>query len=297
VDSIAITGVSIIFPGVTNLREFKSFLNRSDYDIKNEELSIPSSELLPARMKRRMSPLTQMTIQSTSEARMNLDLPNTVPFIFGSANGEINTIGRVMQSILDPEDMVSPTLFHNSVHNTAPGYWSIVSGLRDPSNTVSGGVLTTEYTLLDAWIKMQSGIDCMQITIGDESVRFPRWADPSHCSVDLCGSFVLDRRGILPPLLELLSIRYISGSKNILNCHREMNDMFKPVMVLTDLDTLPSTQEIPFFPNHHHPCATLFPLIMFVFDDNVTGPILFIRKGIDDDACFTLIRKPHHVSK
>ena len=46
---------------------------------------------------------------------------------------------------------ISPTDFHNSVNNAAAGYWSIATGARTPSTTISAYEGTFAAGLVEAW--------------------------------------------------------------------------------------------------------------------------------------------------
>jgi hypothetical protein len=48
------------------------------------------------------------------------------------------------------EKMVSPTLFHNSVHNTPAGYFSIATGIQTASVSLSAGDNTFSAGLIEA---------------------------------------------------------------------------------------------------------------------------------------------------
>ena len=50
--------------------------------------------------------------------------------VFASGNGDGITVGAILEMLTKPDGFVSPTQFHNSVHNAAAGYWSIGTGSR-----------------------------------------------------------------------------------------------------------------------------------------------------------------------
>jgi hypothetical protein len=45
---------------------------------------------------------------------------------------------HLCEALAKPSREVSPTRFHNSVHNAAAGYWSIATGSRHPSASLCG---------------------------------------------------------------------------------------------------------------------------------------------------------------
>lgn len=95
-------------------------------------------ELLPANERRRATELVRMAFRVCEE----LMLASTVPMadcasVFASSGGDYPIIDQICRSLCENERLVSPTQFHNSVHNSAAGYWSIATGSRQPSTSLS----------------------------------------------------------------------------------------------------------------------------------------------------------------
>ena len=96
----------------------------------------PPPALLPAAERRRAGPVIRLALAAAHEAALRSELePATLDSVFASSNGD----GPVVTAILDAlataagTRVVSPTQFHNSVHNAAAGYWSIATGSRRPA--------------------------------------------------------------------------------------------------------------------------------------------------------------------
>ena len=67
----------------------------------------------------------------------NLD-PGTLAGVFASSGGDTPIVDQICRALRQPEKAVSPTQFHNSVHNAPAGYWSIATGSRAPSTSLAG---------------------------------------------------------------------------------------------------------------------------------------------------------------
>ena len=78
----------------------------------------PRSEILPAALRRRASPLTSMVASAAGEAaaQAGADLAR-LPFVLGSALGEIGIAVTMLNEYRVGEGLPSPTRFHNAVHN------------------------------------------------------------------------------------------------------------------------------------------------------------------------------------
>ena len=100
----------------------------------------PAAELLHPRLRRRTSVLTRASVTALEAAAkqggVGLD---QLRFVLVSSFGEIETTVELLEQLGVPQGPVSPTKFHNSVHNTATGYMSIASGNHRESTALAGG--------------------------------------------------------------------------------------------------------------------------------------------------------------
>ena len=53
--------------------------------------------------------------------------------MFASSGGDSEILDKICVALTQPDRPVSPTHFHQSVHNTPAGYWSIATGCMQPS--------------------------------------------------------------------------------------------------------------------------------------------------------------------
>jgi hypothetical protein len=98
----------------------------------------PEAELLPPNERRRSSDCVRWAMQVAQEAigQSGLD-PRTVPTVFASSGGEMGVFDKLCRALCAPDRMISPTLFHQSVHNTAAGYWGIATAGQQSSTALS----------------------------------------------------------------------------------------------------------------------------------------------------------------
>ncbi len=81
--------------------------------------------------------------------------PEALRAVFGSANGDGTVMHAILESLAAGEGHVSPTQFHNSVHNAAAGYWTIATGSRQSATAVGCHDSTVGMALLNAVTEMQ----------------------------------------------------------------------------------------------------------------------------------------------
>ncbi|MGA9341219.1 MAG: beta-ketoacyl synthase chain length factor [Rhodanobacteraceae bacterium] len=74
----------------------------------------------------------------------------TLPSVFASIEGDMAVTDYLCRTLAaNPLDL-SPTRFHNSVHNAAAGYWSIASGCHAPSTAISASHMSFAAGLLES---------------------------------------------------------------------------------------------------------------------------------------------------
>ncbi|MFK7978149.1 MAG: beta-ketoacyl synthase chain length factor [Halioglobus sp.] len=70
--------------------------------------------------------------------------------VFASSGGDYAIHDQICKGLLREEPVVSPTQFHNSVHNAAGGYWGIASNSKAPSTSLSAYDHSVSAGLLEA---------------------------------------------------------------------------------------------------------------------------------------------------
>ena len=74
----------------------------------------------------------------------------TLPSIFISAHGDLAVNDYMCSTLADQPNMISPTRFHNSVHNAAAGYWTIATVCRAASTALTAFDASFAAGLLEA---------------------------------------------------------------------------------------------------------------------------------------------------
>lgn len=96
-------------------------------------------KLLPPNERRRATDVARLAFRACEDAIDNSNLaPDTLAGVFASSGGDYPIIDQICRALRQPQRAVSPTQFHNSVHNAAAGYWSIATGSRAPSTSLAG---------------------------------------------------------------------------------------------------------------------------------------------------------------
>lgn len=122
----------------------------------------PAPALLPPNERRRTGAVVRLALHVAQEAvaASGLDAA-ALRCVFGSANGDGPIVGSILDALTqaapDRERIVSPTQFHNSVHNAAAGYWSIATHNPLPATCLGGHDSTWAAALLMAMLEVDAG--------------------------------------------------------------------------------------------------------------------------------------------
>lgn len=286
----SIIGAGILLGGNQNFdgSDWKTIDWPPLYDPKTDDSIHP-------RMRRRMSRLSCMVVRATRRAG-GLEAGDEAPLLFATANGEINTIGLILDTLVDPGRSVSPTHFHNSVHNAGPGYWSIGAKRRSPTTTLTMADLSVECALLDAWARLECGIPEVQITAGDEAVVGPSWADPPHCTHDFCGSLRIAVGQVPDAIGRLLHVEMglLGNDETVHRMEASLVERFSPTEVIADL---PGTERrtVPPLPGDaSNPCGSLFFILRFLMDPERQGNLLYLKTGRGGAISSVVVGKESH---
>lgn len=145
VDSLGVTG-----PGMASWRDALEVLADEDA-YRHGDVMRSTPQLLPANERRRVSATVKLALKVAEEAMHGASVSmERACSVFATRDGDTGIIDKICAALLLPERPVSPTQFHNSVHNAAAGYWAIAARSAMPSTTVSAYHASFAAGLLEA---------------------------------------------------------------------------------------------------------------------------------------------------
>ncbi|WP_281213684.1 beta-ketoacyl synthase chain length factor [Shewanella insulae] len=125
----------------------------------------PALKQVPAMQRRRFSKLTKMLL----DVAFQCDAPSQCRTIFASRHGELNRTVDLLQDIVRQQP-ISPIGFSQSVHNTASGLFSILTGNRAPSTSIAAGEATLTQAFIEAYGQLTENNAPLLLVFGDEPV-------------------------------------------------------------------------------------------------------------------------------
>ena len=145
-----VDGIGLCGPGLTDWVQGAPILAGSAMYHPAPVTLVPS-ELLPPAERRRMTETVKLALAVGSEAVARSERQaEALPSVFTSSGGDGATITDILEILASEERGVSPTRFHNSVHNAPSGYWSIATHSRESSTSLCAHDFSFAAGLLEA---------------------------------------------------------------------------------------------------------------------------------------------------
>jgi Beta-ketoacyl synthase, N-terminal domain len=131
-----VLAIGLLGPGISNWAQGREVLRGSVPYIRQPTV-IPVSATLPPAERRRAVRVVNLAMAVALEATGSIPVELTsLPTVFAASVADTKTCDEMLRTLATAERQVSPTRFHNSVHNVAAGYWSIATGDTAPYTTV-----------------------------------------------------------------------------------------------------------------------------------------------------------------
>ena len=160
-----IEGIGLLGPGIDNWPDGRRVLaGEAAYAPRPTEL--PPAASLPPSERRRASRAIKLALATGLEAITAAQLdPATLATVFSSSAGDGNNCHEICQALASNDRQISPTRFHNSVHNAPSGYWSIASGAMATSSVVCAYDASFGAGLLEALAQVVAdGTRCVLVS-------------------------------------------------------------------------------------------------------------------------------------
>ncbi len=151
-----IDGIGVLGPGLAGWPAARAIL-AGDAAYAAGEMPRPAIDLLPPAERRRCGDAARLVIAVGVEALApSATRAADVPSVFTSSSGSGEVVHQICESLASPDHDVSPTRFHNSVHNAPAGYWSIATGARGPSTSLCAHESSFAAGLIEAAVQARA---------------------------------------------------------------------------------------------------------------------------------------------
>lgn len=173
--NIYLDGVGLIGPGLTGWEQACDVLaGRQPYVVA--PTALPAVEKLPPAERRRVGIPVKLSMAIGLEAARHAGADLTsLATVFSSAEADCDNTHAILEALASPDRAISPTRFHNSVHNAPSGYWGIATGSMQPSTSLNAYDATFAAGLLEAATQsISNGKPCLLLAY-DTAFPEPLW--------------------------------------------------------------------------------------------------------------------------
>jgi hypothetical protein len=147
---VHLEGIGLYGPGLAGWSQARQVLDAS-LPVQITPVQLPAPEALPPAERRRVGVALKLAMAAGFEAvaRAEADA-SALTAVFSSTGGDCDNCHLILEGLAAPQRSVSPTRFHNSVHNMPAGYWSIATKCMAPTTSLCAYDATFAAGLLEA---------------------------------------------------------------------------------------------------------------------------------------------------
>lgn len=135
--ALYVEGVALWAPRLPGWDAARAIL-RGDAPAPDAPAPRPAPDLLAPTERRRAPDTVAIALEVASRACAAAGRePKMLASVFASTHGDLAISDYMCATLADTPKLISPTKFHNSVHNAAAGYWTIGTGCTRPSTALT----------------------------------------------------------------------------------------------------------------------------------------------------------------
>lgn len=145
-----IAGIGFIAPGLPDWASARAVL-RGEQALTAAPSVLPAPAILPPAERRRASRVVKLALALGLEAAAHAQADvSSLATVFSSSGADGHNGDAICQQLATDDRRISPTRFHNSVHNGAAGYWGIATKAMAPCQVLCAYDASFGAGLLDA---------------------------------------------------------------------------------------------------------------------------------------------------
>jgi hypothetical protein len=164
-------GIGLIGPGLPDWRSgARALAGKEDYSPR--ATVVPAPEGLPAAERRRTGNTVRLAISAAQQALADAGVAaEGMPAVFTSSGGDGFICHEICQTLASSDRQLSPTRFHNSVHNAAAGYWSLATGATAASTALCAHDASFAAGLIEALAMLAA--DAVPVILSAYETSYP----------------------------------------------------------------------------------------------------------------------------
>jgi len=162
-----VQGIGVLGPGLADWAACAAAL-RVPGSYHRTGTMIPALAVLPAAERRRAGRVVRVALAVGAEAVAHARADaRCLPSVFTSSGGDGDNCHALCETLAGTERLISPTRFHNSVHNAAAGYWGIAYGCTQPCTALCAHDASFGAGLIEALSQLAGGAQAVLLVSYD----------------------------------------------------------------------------------------------------------------------------------
>lgn len=150
--SFSILGVGAWGPRFRNWQDLQDIM--AGKALEDDGAKGPKPEVIPANERRRAPLPVRLAVEASSQACAMAGIDaSELASVFVSGLGDTQLTDYMCKVLAGDNKALSPTKFHNSVHNAAAGYWTISTNCMQAANSVAGFNESVSLTIMEAVVQ------------------------------------------------------------------------------------------------------------------------------------------------
>lgn len=172
--TLVIEGIGAYGPGFSCWQDLATLLAQGSAPLDLPANKPPAPALITSAERRRAPQTVKYSVEAASQAvQASGRKAASLTTVFASGMGDVGITDQMCRALTRQPKVISPTIFHNSVHNAPAGYWSIGAGAHAASSSISAFVDTLAVTLLETWSQAAFGRRPVLCVVADMAVQPP----------------------------------------------------------------------------------------------------------------------------
>lgn len=179
-----IEGIGFIAPGMPDWATAQAVL-RGEQPFVSAPSVLPAPALLPPAERRRASRVIKLSLALGLEAVAHAGADAAkLATVFSASGADGHNCHALCEQLATDDRQLSPTRFHNSVHNAAAGYWGIATRCMAPCQVIGAFDASWGAGLLDAMAQVVCTGESVLLVAYDSEYPQPLFAkrDTPDCA-------------------------------------------------------------------------------------------------------------------
>ena len=182
-----IEGIGLVGPGLAGWDAGRDALaGRAPY--RPDPTAIPSPDALPATERRRAGKPVRLALAAgLAAARAAGREARDLAAIFAASTGDAENLHAICEALASEDRLISPTRFHNSVHNAPAGYWGIATGAMHAADSIAAFDASFAAGLLEALGRLAAD-PALPVLLVSYDAPYP---EPLHATRPIADAFAV----------------------------------------------------------------------------------------------------------